>query len=399
LDIDSIPLNVSRENLQNNKVLTQIKEYVVSKTIGMISKLSANETSYADFIEKYGGHIKLGIISEEKEKRKESLAELLRFRSSFAVNGTSLEKYVERMKPNQTEIYFVTGSSFKEMRRFPQIEKAIKHGFEVLYLDDTFDEYLTQSLSKFRDYSLRNLVKSGFVLPSQSEDEKKALEDAGVRFKPFIDFLKKHFKKVIEKVVISGNLESSPMTITSSQFGWTAQMERMMKGNKNDPMSRFLMNQRRIMEINPNHELMNHLLEELVSFEDSKPSEEFKLDVQILYEASLLHSGYDLSNPAQFAVRVEDVLRSKYGLSPAEKLAPTQEDSVKTGPLVSFGGGGDDFGADDSEEPNNPFGDFQGMGDFDFDKMKDGDFENMMKEDDHDHEHSDHDQHIHDEDL
>jgi len=345
VDADDIPLNVSREMLQKHQVMKIISNRIVSKVLSHLADMSQNdEVKYNEIYGKYANHLKLGVMTEQKNK--DAIISLLRFRSSFSdKNLTSLDQYVERMalKTNQTEIYFVTGGSISEIRGLPYVERILKRGYEVLFLEDLFDDQVTQTIFKYKEFTLRNLAKAGTTLGDETESEKKTRESDADRYKPLIDYLQKKFSATIEKVTISTLLEDSPMAIVASAFGYSPQMERAAKGYKDDFMASFMLKQKKIIEINPNHPLMESLLKKMGT---DSVSIELGEDVQLLYDAALLHSGYELKNPALFAHRVEDMIRAKYGLDrlPEESMKQQVDEDDKAGnPLDFLKSAGGDF--------------------------------------------------------
>lgn len=346
VDADDIPINVSREMLQKHKVMKIIGKKIVTKALSTLEELGKNDPEkYNKFYSKYASHIKLGIMTEESYK--DEMIPLLRFRSSLSPkNWTSFDEYIERManKKNQTEIYYVTGSSVAEMQTLPYVERILKRGYEVLFLEDLFDDQMIQSVFKYKNFSLRNLAKAGATLGDETESDKKSREADAERYKPLIDYLKKKFSFTIETVSISSLLDDSPMAIVAGALGYSPQMERAAKGYKDDFMASFMLRQKKVMEINPNHPLMESLLKKVQT--DSSPSIEFDEDVQLLYDAALLHSGYELKNPSLFAHRVEDMIRAKYGLDrlPEDiKKAKTGEDEVQDPMDFLKGAAGADF--------------------------------------------------------
>ena len=334
VDVEDLPLNVSRESLQDLSVLKSVFKYLVAKVVNLIHGLSKNITEYEPFYKQYSGHLKLGVITEKDQKRKDSLMPLLRFRSSTSINGTFLDGYISRMPATQTEIYFVTGDSVKEMRKLPQIEVAIKKGYEVLYLDEQFDEYLVQASPIYKGKTLRNLAKSGIDLSDASEKQK--LEEAQKQFKPLVTYMRKLFKATIESVVISTSLDRSPAAISATAAGLSPQMEKLLKANKNDFMAQYYLGQKKVLEINPGHPLIQSMLDDMVLTSES--TKELDRNIWLLYYSALLHSGYDVSNPAEFAQLIEDMLRSEYGLDSANKREETPEDlfSQTENPMFSF---------------------------------------------------------------
>jgi len=255
---------------------------------------------------------------------------------SGAKNYTSLADYCTRTKTNQSEIYFVTGSKLSEMKKLPYVESVKKRGYEVVYMNEPADEYLVQTMNTYtppgseKSFTLKNIAKNGLSFSDETDDEKQKLKDAADKFKPLMDYLQKKFSSEIEKVTISNLLESSPMAVVSSSFGWSPEMKKMMKGNKNDPMAQFFGSQKEILEINPNHSIITYLLEKVSALPEKEHlSAELDNHVTILFNAALLHSGYDTKNPHAFARLVEEMIREKYGMEPKP-----QEENVDDEPDV-----------------------------------------------------------------
>jgi len=432
VNADEMRLNVSRETLQKSTVVKEIKNRVLSKTLSMLNTMSKNETLYDSFYRTYSNHLKLGVISEvDNEPRKKELAGLLRFHSSLMAdkNMTSFDGYMERMKPNQTDIYFVSGGDVASLKGLPYAKSLLKRGIEVLFMTDTYDEYMVQALPKYKEMTLKNVAKGGIKFDHDDpEAEKKKLEDNTTRFKPLTDTLLRLFGKRIEKVVI-GELDTSPMAIVANTFGWSPAMERLMKSNaaasggKDDPMAAFFGRQKKILEINPEHPLIIGLLEKLNASAAAPAAEgkdadvdaaliataasskkAFEKDLKLLYDAALLHSGYELKNPAAFATRVEDMLRNKYHVEPLapETVKAAEEADNEEGLFGGGGGAGGGFGGGpggmDMSDMDMSGMDMSGM-DFkmpDMDNQLDSDASDHHHDHDHDHdlsgseEHGDH---------
>lgn len=350
IDADDIPLNVSREMLQKHKILTTIKKTLVSKTLNMFSKMATNETLYNTFYSKYANHLKLGVMTDEDNKN--DLAALLRFHSSSFNNTISLDSYVERMssKVNQSDIFYVSGNSLRDLKKLPYVERLLKSGYEILYMIDPFDEYVLQVLTSYKGHSLKNIAKSGTKLTEDTEEIKKEQEETTSKYKPLTDHMKKLFSSTVDRVVVSNLLDESPMAILSSQYGYSPSMEKLMKAHKDEPMYAFFGTQKKIIEINPSHPLIEGLLKKAV---DDLKSPELEADLRLLYDAALIHSGFELNDPAIFAHRIEDMIRSRYGLDPLPKEKKVEQVEDKEMPdFMNMMGGGRSFGDIDFEGLN-----------------------------------------------
>jgi len=390
VDVDDIPLNVSRETLQKTKVIQNITKSVINKSIGAMNKMSQqNETLYNEFYSVYANNLKLGVISETEEPRKNELASLLRFQSSRTTGKemTSFASYIERMKTNQTDIYFVSGTDVPTLKKLPYVESLLKRDYEVLFMVDTYDEYTIQALPKYQEKTLKNVAKGGIKFDDEDETEKASLTE---KYTPLTTYLSQLFSKKIEKVIVSSLLDKSPMAIVANTFGWSPAMEKLMgsnsgSGGPNDMMSAFFAKQKKIMEINPNHPLMQGLLQKIISLQPAveevkesteetkdakkKPAvpmivnKELASDMKILFDAALIHSGYELKSPAIFAQRVEDMIRAKYGVEKLSEEAFEAEEKIAEA-QESAGGMDDMFGAGGMPDFN-----MDGMGDFNMDGM------------------------------
>ena len=259
VDSEDLPLNISRETLQQNKILKIIKRNMVKKCLELIQEVSENEEDWKKFYEQFSKNIKLGI--HEDSNNREKLASFLRYHSSKSGDQmVSLKEYVDRMKEGQKEIYFMTGESKKAIENSPFIEQLKKRDLEVLYMVDPIDEYVIQQLKEFEGKKLRNCTKEGLEL--EKTEEEKAKEE---QQKNEFDVLCKHFKEVlgdqIEKCVLGFRLVDSPCILVTTEWGWSANMERIMKAQalKDSATAGYMMS-KKTMEINPNNAIINQLL-------------------------------------------------------------------------------------------------------------------------------------------
>ena len=319
VDSDDLPLNVSRENLQQHKLLKVIKKKLVRKVLDMIKKIP--DAEYEKFWKEYSTNIKLGVIEDTANRVR--LAKLLRFQSSAKPEGklTSLAGYVKRMKPKQEHIYYLAGTSYKEVANSPFVERLIKKGYEVLYLSDAVDEYAFSSLPEFEGKKFQNAAKDGLKIgdPAKLKEKQEALEK---QYEPLTKWLQDQIlANKISKATISQRLHDSPCALVASQFGWTGNMERLARSNAHakseDTMRDWYLNQKKTLELNPRHPLIKELLRRV---EANKEDETAKNMALLMFETSTLRSGYQLEETASFAARVESLLRKTLGVSEEAKV-------------------------------------------------------------------------------
>ncbi|ELU00023.1 hypothetical protein CAPTEDRAFT_159587 [Capitella teleta] len=307
VDSDDLPLNVSRETLQQHKLLKVIKKKLVRKSLDMIKKIS--DEAYEAFWKEYSTNIKLGVIEDHSNRTR--LAKLLRFRSSNDEEKlTSLADYIERMKDKQEHIYFNAGTSRAEVEASPFVERLLKKGYEVLYLTEPVDEYCIQNLPEFEGKKFQNVAKEGLSL-DKSEKAKAAKEALETEFEPLMKWMKEDaLKDKIEKAVISERLTESPCALVASSYGWSGNMERIMKAQAyqkaDDTSSTFYANQKKTLEVNVRHPLVKELKERMETDKDDQTTKDL---AEVLFETATLRSGYTLQDTAAFAGRIERMLR------------------------------------------------------------------------------------------
>eukprot|EP00158_Paraphelidium_tribonemae_P009981 Partr_v1_DN29021_c0_g1_i2_m58796 putative Heat shock protein len=313
VDSDDLPLNVSRENLQQHRLLKLIQRKVIRKGIELIKNISEDEDKYKTFLKEFGTYLKLGVIEDAKNKKK--LLKLLRFHSSNSDSMVGLEDYRERMKKGQQQVFFLTGSSLVEIKKSPFVEKITARGYEVLYLDEPIDEYLIQSVHDYERLPFQNVAKEGLKFGDESEESKELEEELNAKFKPLAEYLTGVLSKNVEKVVISSRLTTSPCAIVASQYGWSGNMERMMSSQAlnsgEDPMRAFQSMQKKTLEINPKHPIIVKMLADVESDQVGANTDEL---AQVLYEVTAIRSGYQLKDTSEFANRIERVLRTSLGV-------------------------------------------------------------------------------------
>jgi len=315
VDSDDLPLNVSRETLQQNKLLRVIKKKLVRKALDMLKKMS--DEDYEKFYKEFGTNVKLGVMEDHSNRNR--LAKLLRWQSSNSDEGlTSLTSYMERMKEKQDHIYFMTGTSRAECEKSPFVEKLLKKGYEVLYLVDPIDEYTVQNLPEFEGKKFQNAAKENLNL-NESEKAKETMEVLGREFDTLLNGLKdKVLSSGIEKAVLSTRLVGSPCALVASQYGHSGNMERIMKSQAYAKAGGADTNvQKKILELNPFHPLVK----ELNTLYKADPESETAKDLaNSLYDTALLRSGYSLRDTTAFSDRMDKLLRRSFNVDADAKV-------------------------------------------------------------------------------
>merc|ERR1711972_1037861 len=309
VDSEDLPLNISRENLQQNKILRLIQKNLVKKCIELFNEIAENEEDYKKFYESFSKMIKLGIHEDAKNRKK--IAEFLRYHSTKSgADQISLKTYVERMKENQNVIYYITGESKAAVENSPFLEALKKRDLEVLFLVDPSDEYAIQQLKDYQGKTLACATKEGLDL-GLTEEEKKIKEEEKASFESLCKKVKDILGAKVEKVVISDRMVNSPCSLVTGEYGWSANMERIMRAQalRDNTMSQYMM-AKKTMELNPKHAIVKSLKDKFAA--DAADSAAKDL-VFLLYETALLTSGFTLDDPSSFSNRIHRLI--KLGLS------------------------------------------------------------------------------------
>jgi len=336
VDSDDLPLNVSRETLQQHKILKVMGKKLVRKALEMLRKLAMKSDSddeeddeetendedeekedpYIKFWTTFGKNIKLGIIEDAPNRSK--LQKLLRFKTNKSGDGyVSLEDYVENMPDYQKSIYYISGESVEAVENSPFLEKLKKKNLEVLYLTDPIDEYAIQHVTEYDGKKLQSVSKEGLSFGDADEaTEKKRLEIYKETYKPLTAFLKKLYAAKISKVVVSPRVETTPCILVTSQYGNSANMERIMRSQAfSDPNKAQYMQSSKTMEINPRHPLMSELNRKV----EADPDAEDTIDTAwLLYDTALLQSGFAQDDIDAFANRMYRTMKGALNLDSLE---------------------------------------------------------------------------------
>jgi len=359
VDSEDLPLNVSREMLQTSKVLRVIKKKLVTKALEMIRKMAEKKKkkedkdeakegeedkakdpaeeaedneNYLNFWKEFQKAIKLGLYEDSSNRTK--LAKLLRFQTSkTGDNWTSLEKYISRMAKGQKNIYYISAESKEQAEKSPYLERFRKKGIEVLYYTDPIDEYAMPQLTEFKGFQFMGANKENLKFDDDAESEAK-LKKLGETHKQLTDWMKETLGAKIEKAVVSNRLLETPAIIVSSQYGWSTNMERIMKAQTmgTQDKSQQMVSQK-TLEINPAHPLIRELKTRVEA--DAKDQEAID-SVNTLFDVALIGTGLTPADPNEFAARLQTLMRLGLGVSkdaaieePEVTLDPPKEEEKK----------------------------------------------------------------------
>lgn len=325
VDSEDLPLNISREMLQQNKVLKVIRKNLVKKTMELIEELAEDKENYKKFYDQFSKNLKLGVHEDSNNRAK--LADFLRFHTSASGDDfCSLADYVSRMKENQKHIYFITGESKDQVSNSAFVERVKAGGFEVVYMTEPIDEYVIQHLKEYKGKQLVSVTKEGLELP-EDEAQKKKREEDKAKFESLCKLMKSILDNKVEKVVVSNRLVDSPCCIVTSQFGWSANMERIMKAQAlRDTSTMGYMAGKKHLEINPDHPIVETLRQKADADKNDKAVKDL---VILLFETSLLSSGFSLDSPQVHASRIYRMIKLGLGIDEDEPM--TTEDAQSAG--------------------------------------------------------------------
>jgi len=339
VDSEDLPLNISREMLQQSKILKVIRKNLVKKCMDLFEEISEDKDNYKKFYEQFGKNMKLGIHEDSVHRKK--LAEFLRYHTSSSGEETcALKDYVGRMKEGQKNIYYITGESKETVANSAFVERVKKRGFEVVYMCDPIDEYVVQQLKEYDGKQLVSITKEGLELP-ETEEEKKKREEDKAKYENLCKIMKDILDKKVEKVVISNRLVTSPCCIVTSQYGWSANMERIMKAQAlRDTSTMGYMAAKKHLEINPDHAIIQQLRDRV---EKDKNDKTVKDLVVLLFETSLLSSGFALEDAVTHSQRIYRMIKLGLGIDEDEEpIGGAGAGEPSTSDMPPLEGAGDD---------------------------------------------------------
>merc|ERR1719324_42782 len=337
--------------LQQNKVLKVIGKKMTRKALAMIKALAdadkkddddeeeeegevedkvegeeEEESKYEKFWKAFGKYIKMGLIEDAANRTR--LAKLLRYATSKSGDKEiSLEEYVANMKEDQKNIYYISGEDKESLLKSPSVEKLLSKDIEIIFMTDSVDEYTVQHLTEFEGKRLINASREGLKLEEGDKDKKRE-DQYKEMFKPLLDYAKETLGKKVEKVAISKHLVKSPVVVLSADYGWTAQMEKVMKSQAFADQSKFeYMKSKRMFEINPRHPMIIELNSRI---KDNAADDSTKDMVISLYLSGVIGAGYQLTpdDAQDFSERVGRMVTASLGVDADAELAPELEVSA-----------------------------------------------------------------------
>ena len=319
IDSEDLPLNISREMLQQSRIIRVIKKNIIKRSIELFNELSEDEDKYKIFYEQFSKNIKIGL--HEDSSNKDKLAKLLRFHSSNSEDMISLDNYINNMDKKQSDIFYMTGESLNYVKNSSYVKGLVSKGYNVLFMTEPIDEYVLQKLTEYDGKKLLSITKSDFKLP-ESDDEKKTFDELKLEYKDTCDKILSILKDTCENVVLSNRLIDSPCCIVTDNYGWSANMERIMKAQTmGDKNAMQYMRSKKILEINPNHIVIKGLKNNFELQDESNKLVNNNI-VNLMFETSLIDSGFTLENPNNFVNRIYNML--EMGLDVDKETSDTE---------------------------------------------------------------------------
>merc|ERR1712193_412154 len=348
------PLNVSREQLQQNKIMKVISKKLVRKVLELMKRLAKEddtgetddeddeekeekkdkeeETMWYKFYKEFAKNLKMGCYDDDSNRSK--ISKLLRFFTTKSDDKEiSLDKYLDRMQETQESIYYMSGDSLDTMKKLPSLQIFKKKDLEVLMLADHLDEPCIQKLADYEGKKFVSIQKADVKL-DETEDEKKRFSKLKDMYKPLTDWWKDKLTELtekgamkdagvkIEKVEVSKRLTESPVVVVTSQFGYSAQQEKVMKAQAFQSKDQIgMMAGRKTLEINPNHPVVTDLLSKVKANKEDTAAMDTAL---VLFQTALIESGYDISDPTALVNRVYRLMSKELGVDPDAPLTEVE---------------------------------------------------------------------------
>ena len=316
VDSYDLPLNVSREMLQENSIVSVMRKRIVSKTIDLLKDIYENKEDAEIFFSQFSRNLKLGVYEEEKHREK--LAQFLMFYTTTSPNSyVRLEDYISRMKEGQKKIYFLAGENKESVERSVFLEGLRSKGYEVIYMIETIDEYMVQQLKTYKDYEFVSVSQEGLGLEDENGDPGEKEDDSASSEKDPVDTNEvcKLFKEVlgskVERVVVSKRIVDSPTCLVSSKQGWSANMERIMNAQAfgDNNMYQF-MKSKKIMEINPDHKVIKSIYKK---YQKNNEDRSMKDSILMIYDMACMSSGFKVENVDVFSRTFYNILNVGLG--------------------------------------------------------------------------------------
>ncbi|KAI9091934.1 hypothetical protein K1719_027869 [Acacia pycnantha] len=309
VDSNDLPLNVSREILQESRIVRIMRKRLVRKTFDMIQDLAEgeNKEDYTKFWENFGRFLKLGCVEDSGNHKR--ITPLLRFHTSKSEEELkSLDDYIENMGENQKAIYYLATDSLKSAKTAPFLEKLVQKDIEVLYLIEPIDEVAIQNLQTYKEKKFVDISKEDLELGDEDEVKERETKQ---EYNLLCDWMKQQLGDKVAKVQVSKRLSSSPCVLVSGKFGWSANMERLMKAQTlGDTASLEFMRGRRILEVNPDHPIVRDLN---AACKNAPDSSDAKRAVELLYETALISSGFSPDSPAELGNKIYEMMALALG--------------------------------------------------------------------------------------
>jgi len=314
VDSEDLPLNISREILQQSRTMKVIRKNIVKRSIELFQELLEDEDKYKIFYNQFSKNIKLGVHEDSVNRNK--LSKLLRYNASNNDDMISLDTYVSNMSDGQEEIYYIAGESLDSIKESSFVKGISNKGYDVFLMHEPIDEYVLQQLTEYDGKKLVSITKEGFKLP-ETDEEKTSFDTLTEEYSETCKKIQALLTDRCEKVVLSNRLTDSPCCIVTGQFGWSANMERIMKAQTlGDKSASHYMMSKKTLEINPYHAIVKELKTKLAL--DDETSKQINVNiVNLMYDTALIDSGFTLDHSGSFSNRIYNMLAMGLGVDPS----------------------------------------------------------------------------------